>query len=234
LTVFSYDIHLRGEEHDLFDRLDKSHKIKAERAADDVIRDLKGHGYLKRAGESFLDTFERATVELTIVADENGATVPAGTPVGSLDPENGFSLVGDAVFVTDAQLVLAADGVGTVMATALFPGRPYNVEPQTLNYAHKTIAGVASITNVDAATGGVDHQFTRAATYATLAMVYMDFLRAEEDVFDHKRRIWLRMYKQEINRLVASGLDVDFDGDGQTSEAEALAGQHGFHRLDRG
>lgn len=241
--MYSFDAHLRCEDHEIFsyEVNAKSRRRTAQRVAEDIIRDLKGHGYLKRDGEVFVDHFQKATTILTIKATDAGVTVPAGTPFGTIDPQDlnpsgghELSLAGDTVFVTQSELILAADATGTVEARAEHSGTPYNVDKDCIRYAHVELSGIASVTNLDVVDGGVDHQLTRAATYLTMSMMYLDYVRGEDDVFDYKRKLYMKMYRDEIKRLVAAGLEVDRDGDGVMSEAEEAAGSFGFHRFERG
>lgn len=229
---YSFDAHLRQEEEQLFFWSDRTWERKHLLAAQDILRDLQRHGYLQEDHHALVDAFASATVTLTFTASATaGVTIPAGTRVRTMDatcPENG-----DTVFVTDAELVLAAGASGDVAATAEHAGAPWNVRAGELAHLEENLAGVESVTNAAAATGGADHQLTRATTYRVLELVFMDLMQEPDDAFDTRRRLHKAAYKEELQRHMAAGLDIDTNADGETSEEERLMHGHGLHRLRR-
>ena len=87
------------------------------------------------------------------------------------------------------------------------------------------------ITHAQAA-GGRDHQLARATSYRALELIHTDAMRIADDAHAHKRKVYRELYKEELSRLVARGVTLDTDGDGEPGpNAEPLA--HGFHRLTR-
>lgn len=94
------------------------------------------------------DPATAATVSLTFTASAAGATVPAGTVV-----RTGAAL--DALrFTTDAELVLAPSASGSVAATCATTGEAGNANIGTITKLETPVAGVVSVTNAAAATGG--------------------------------------------------------------------------------
>lgn len=231
--MFSFDAHLRQEEEQLpYWSNDRTWERKHGLAAQDILRDLQRHGYLQEDHHALVDALASATVTLTFEASAGaGVTIPAGTRVRTMDascPENG-----DTVFTTDAALVLAAGASADVAATAEHPGAPYNVRTGELEHLVTEIAEVESVTNGAAASGGVDHQLTRATVYRVLEMVMIDLMQVADDTFDARRRLYKAAYKEELDRHMAAGLDIDTNADGASSEEEKLAHGHGFHRFRR-
>ena len=239
-TLYNYDAHLSEEDGQLFGHFAKTWRSKSSRAASDLLRDLQGRGYLDEPHHALVDDFEHATVELTFTAGPDGAlTVPQGSRVVALDPEYGevlddVSSPARIVFVTDAELTVAAGDTGAVSATAEHPGEPWGVGAGWLTALEVEPGNFASVTNSAATSGGVDHQLTRAATYRALESIYTDLMREADDVWDTKRKVYAKKYTGEIDRLISSGLDVDTDGDGIASEEEQDTHEHGYIRLRRG
>lgn len=234
MIQYSHNAHLRREDQSIFDYNDVSRDRLAENASEDIERDLMGHGFFKEEGEQLINDFEHATVMLTFEAGPDGdLVVPAGTLIGTFDPADTSFEHGDTLFKTDEELTVPATTKATVAATALSPGRPFNVDADKLVHCRSDLANFASVTNTQPATGGADHQLTRASTYLTMSMTYMDLMRKEDDAFDYKRRLYMSRYKDELKRLVAGGLRIDRNNDGQMDDSEKF-GEHGFHRFERG
>lgn len=234
MTQYSHNAHLRREDRSIFDYDDVSRDRLAENAAEDLVRDLQGHGYLKEDGETIIDDFGYATVTLNFTAGPDGdLVVPSGTLIGTFNPDDTRYSTGDTLFVTDMPLTVPAGTSLMMTATASKPGRPYNVDAGELTHCRADLVNFASVTNAAAATGGADHQLTRAATYLTMSMTYMDLVRKEDDSFDYKRQLYMEKYKHELRRLVAAGIRIDRNNDGQMDDQED-AHEHGFHRLERG
>lgn len=231
--TYSNDTHLAEEDTSLFERVRRALPRKHERAAEDLVRDLRRHGYLECPDDAIVDASAHATVTLTFTAPE-GTAIPAGTLVRVGDPD-ACPEYGAVVFATDAE---ATVGVGEatvdVAATAVTSGRPGNVAAGELAYLVADVTGVTAVTNAQAATGGADHQLTRAAVYRVMELAMMDLVRERDDPFDHKRSLYARMYKHELERVMAAGLDIDLDGDGEASQGERDVAGHGFHRFGRG
>lgn len=237
---FNYDSHLTEEDEQLFDHHPRSWRKKSEQAADDLVRDLKRRGYLDDPDHSIIDDFEKATSTVAFVASGGELTVPAGTRIVALDPDLGLGVNDIAkparlIFITDTELIVADGDTGTVGVTAEHPGAPYNVEAGWLTGLEADApANLGSVTNEAAASGGVNHQLTRVATYRTMELVMMDLMRMTDDVFDARRKIYAKCYKDELERVIASGINIDTDGDGVVSEEEKDTHEHGYIRLRRG
>lgn len=233
MTQYSYDAQLREEDGELFHYSDVSWTRKHVRAAEDLVRDLKAHGYLQDNDHVILDESAAAAVTLTFTAGAGGdLTVPAGTQVRNLDPDVAGNTHGAVVVSTDADLVVTAGNTGTVAATAEHPGEVYNVDPDTLVYLEDAApTNFSAVTNA-AAAGGLDHQLTRAAVYRVLELIMQDLMRNADDSFEHRRRMYRQAYRDELDRLVASGVRIDANADGEIGEAEKDL-EHGFHRFRR-
>lgn len=225
---YSNDAQLAEEDGQLFAHDDRDYTRKHLRAAEDLRRDLAGHGYFRRAGEQLVDTSARAQVMLRVVAGADGATLPAGARVRTWPAHE--QQHGDTVFITQAELVLGDEEVGEVLAQADEVGEVYNVAAGALTVLEQLVAGVVSVTNPSAASGGADHQLTRASVYRVMELICFDLTRMRDDAWDHKRLVYQRAYKDELHRLVAAGLQLDTTGDGAVNEPRA----HGFHRFERG
>ena len=234
MTQFSYDAQLREEDGELFHYSDVSWTRKHVRAAEDLLRDLKSHGYLQDATHTILDESAKAAVALKFTADAAGQlTVPAGTKVRNLDLTVDGNDNGVVVFVTDVELVVPAGNTGTVAATAENPGEVYNVAAETLVHLEDAApTNFSAVTNEAAASGGVDHQLTRAAVYRAMELINQDLSRGPDDIFEHRRQLYRRSYKDELDRLVAGGVKIDTNADGSISDAEKDH-EHGFHRFRR-
>ena len=86
-----------------------------------------------------------STVTLSITADGAGATVPAGFQVANS--------AGNAVFETDAELILAPSATDTVQATCVNTG-PVEAIAGSLTVIKTPVFGVASVTNLSDASLG--------------------------------------------------------------------------------
>jgi hypothetical protein len=236
--VYSNDAQLREEDSALFRKSDQSWIRKHKRAAEDIRRDLKRHGYFPEYDEldifstehELVDDSAKATVELTFTATADGTlSVPKGTRVLTKDPsstqENGL-----VAFVTDEVLSVSASNSGTVAATAESFGDVYNVEAGSLEHLEATLTNFDSVTNAAEASGGADHQMTRTAVYRVLELVYMDLMREEGDALDARRKLNAKAYREELERMMAGGIDIDTDGDNDAD----IEDHHGFTRFRRG
>lgn len=226
--TFSNDAQLREEDAELFHYSDVSWMRKHIRAADDIVRDLKRHGYLERDDEEIIDDSEKATVTLEFSATSDGSlTIPKGTRVRDTDQFDH----GAVAFETHEELVVASDDTETVEATAVAPGEVYNVSPGVLEHleTEDELDNLDRVTNPDRAEGGRDHQLARASVYRVLELIMMDVGRDGEDAFEYKRKLYRRAYKDELDRIIASGVDIDSTGDNEVEAGLA----HGNVRLRR-
>lgn len=251
MTQFAYDAQLREEDGELFHYSDVSWTRKLVRASDDLIRDLKRHGYLhdhdrwdnwydlfayfEESDYEVIDDSASATVTLKFTAAATGdLTVPAGTRVRNLDPSGDGNTNGAVIFETDADVTVTTGTTGTVTATAEHPGEVYNVDAAELVYLDDAApTNYSAVTNDAAASGGKDHQLARATVYRALELINQDLMRNDGDSFEVRRKMNRQSYKDELERLIASGIDIDTDGDGIVSEAEEGL-RHGFRRFLRG
>lgn len=96
------------------------------------------------------DPATAATVTLTFTASLAGAVVPAGTVVRSGAGASALR------FTTDAELTLGSGASGNVAATCTTTGATGNVAALTLTSIETPVAGVVSVTNAAAATGGAE------------------------------------------------------------------------------
>jgi len=240
MTIYHYDAHLALEDEQLFSHRPRTWLAKIRLAALDVLRDIQRHGYLEDPDHQLIDDFEKATTTVAFVASGDGVlTVPAGTEVVALDPD--ASIVLEAlcaaerlVFVTDAELVVPAGQTASVSVTARNPGTPYNVEAGWISACVPELDNLASLSNDTPATGGADHQLTRANVYRTLELAMLDLMREADDAFGTKRRIYAKLYAAEIQRVMAAGVRVDTDADGEQSEGEKQATRASFQGFGRG
>jgi hypothetical protein len=246
---FSFDSHLREEDSDIFHHAPRSWRQKHLRARDDIIRDLKRRGYLDYDdfetygdgvyfwGEdegTIIDDSEQATVELEFTATADGPmTVPAGTRVYDVDPAVEAEKAGAVVFETDSELQVSAGSSATVQATAEHPGEPYNVRAKSLQFVDEGLTNFDAATNPQSATGGKDHQLTRMSVYRVMELVFTDLLQGQDDAFAYRMELYGDRYDEELDRMTASGIKIDLDGDGEQSEGEE-AFEHAGVRLRRG
>lgn len=230
-TTFSHDTQLREEDPELFFYSDVSWQRRHVRAATDLTRDLQRHGYLENPRDVILDGSQRASVELVFTAAASELVVPVGTRVRVFEAGEGYTH-GVVTFITNEPLTVPVGASAEVGATAENVGEVYNVDAASLVHVLGELPNLASVSNPEPASGGRDHQLTRAAVYRVMELVYTDLGRAEDDAWEYRRKIYRRMYHDELDRLVAAGVDIDRDGDGEVSEGErGLA--HGFHRFQR-
>ncbi len=199
----------------------------------DVLADLLGHGYEVERYPP-VDDSAFATCEVTLTA---GPDSPLDIEEGTLAATE-RELDGDRLPFSGAPLfalpavTIAAGASQAVTATATLKGARANIPASTLD----TLAGplpenFAGITHAQAA-GGRDHQLARATSYRALELIHTDAMRIADDAHAHKRKVYRELYKEELSRLVARGVTLDTDGDGEPGpNAEPLA--HGFHRLTR-
>lgn len=89
---------------------------------------------------------KKATVEVTFTGSD-GTFIAAGTALYA--PESGLQ------FLTCVDTTIA-EGTATVLAEAAEVGSDYNLPAGTITSMYINVAGVISVTNTDAAAGGVD------------------------------------------------------------------------------
>lgn len=193
MNLFVHTPHLWREDRELFAHEDSAFRMALERATEDVLRDLDRHGVDTAAVE---DAFRRATVELTFTAPgTHGLTIPAGVGVANVDSER--SRFAGVVFKTDFDLVVPASDSRAVRATAVMPGAPANVDAGELVYlTDPATLDIEKVTNLLPATGGADHQLTRAATYRAMELVYLDLMRTNKPP---------KVFAGFVSQLTASG-----------------------------
>lgn len=105
--------------------------------------DIKGRDY-----GMYRHTAQYATGMVTFTGID-GTSVPGGTTL--IAPEYGVQ------FVTQ-ETVIIADGTASVLATCLDTGPSGNVPENTITQIGRQIAGVSSVTNPEAFTGGTDRE----------------------------------------------------------------------------
>jgi hypothetical protein len=225
MTLFAYIAHLWQEDRELSRHDDDAFLTSRRRATDDVLRDLDRHGV---DAEHIEDAFAHATVELEFTAtDDGGLTVPAGTVVSNVDPA--IAKNAGVQFKADEELVVGAGQTDTVLATSVDPGAPANVDAgELVHLVGDTPTNFDAVTNMAAADGGIDHQMTRAATYRAMEMIYLDLQRTSDDAYSSKRRVYGKLYREEIERTIAAGIRMDANQDG-TADRKT----HGLKRFRR-
>jgi len=203
MNPFVYTAHLWREDRELFAHDDNAFQMALNRATTDVLRDLDRHGVNTDAVEN---AFKNATVELSFTAPAmTGLTIPKGTGVTNVDPKRGK--YAGVVFKTDFDQLLMLGETAIIPATAVHPGAPANVGAKELAYlAEPDALTIERVTNPEAATGGSDHQMTRAATYRAMELVYLDLMRTIDDAFGSRRRVYGKMYREEVDRSIAAGV----------------------------
>jgi len=225
MNPFAYTAHLWREDRELFAHDDSPFLMALERATEDVRRDLDRHGVNLDALE---DAFKRATVELSFTAPAStGLSVPAGSGVTNVASKRGK--YAGVIFKTDFDLVVPAGETLSIPATATAPGAPANVGADELIYlTGQPPTGFKSVTNPAPATGGTDHQMCRAATYRAMELVYLDLMRTIDDAFGSRRRVYAKMYRDEIDRTIAAGVRM-----AATVDGAAQSKTHGATRFRR-
>lgn len=227
---YATDSHLLDADGEVFARDERTtHGRTLARASADLERDLKGHGYLREVGERLVDARASARVDVVLEAYGLGAVVvPAGARLFRDEAEAGCA--GVVWFGVREAVTIPAGTSVVVGADAGAWGELHNLEAGSLGWCE--VEGVVSVVQAVPAVGGVDHQLVRATVYRALELLYGDWMRAADDAFDAKRKLYREMYRDELRRLVASGLEVSVDGEDAMSEAERLL-KHGFHGFAR-
>lgn len=140
------------------------------------------------------DAAQPATATLTFVAGGGGATIPAGTIIRA-------GLGADAPrFATTAELILGASATGTVTATCTTGGASTNVAAGTLTRQETPVAGVVSVTNLAAASGGQDEEALAALEARVPAL-----LRAGDRVVTGEDAEQRALAVAGVERVVALG-----------------------------
>ena len=209
LDVYSYDAHLSEEDRELFTFADVSWLRAHRLARQDLERDLLRRGFdgiSHPSIDNLLDEFATATVTLSFTAGAGGSlVVPLGATIRTIATATQTN--GGVEFTTDVALTVGAGLTGTVAATAAAYGEPYNVAIGTLiNYSGTAPTNFSSVTNLAAASGGHDHQLTRASVYRAMDLVYTDLMRGVDDRFGQQRLVYGLRYKEELERMYAAGL----------------------------
>jgi len=232
LDVYSYDVHLKQEDDELFDYKDSPWLRLHRLARKDLEIDLLRRGFdgvQQPSIDGILDDFATATVTLSFTAGAGGSlVVPLGATIRTI--ATATQTYGVVEFTTDVALTVGAGLTDTVAATAAAYGEPYNVAIGTLtNYSGTAPTNFSSVTNLAAASGGLDHQLTRVAVYRTMDLVYTDLMRSMDDRFGQKRALYERRYKDELDRIWAAGLT----GSDYTTVDDYPTRNHGAVRLER-
>jgi hypothetical protein len=226
LQQLSFDAHLRDERHELFHHRDTSYTRAHRRSRDDIVRDIQRHGF-DTSQADIIDDFAYAETVLEFTATADGDLfVPSGTRVRVQDISLEGQTHGVVVFETNEDATALAGESILVEASAEFPGTPYNVDADALLFPEDTaIENLAEVTNPAPAFGGVDHQLTRAAVYRSLAIVYMDLMRMDDDAFASAFKRYQKAYAEEVKRVVAAGVKMTGIFEKKT---------HGMKRFERG
>ena len=64
-----------------------------------------------------------------------------------------------------------------------------------------------------------DTQLTRLASYKTLELCFMYLMKhIKDDAFENERSLFSKMYKEELQEVLISGIDYDWDDDDLSSD----------------
>ena len=68
-------------------------------------------------------------------------------------------------------------------------------------------------------------QLKEASIYLSLKLAYMYLMKdsAEADAFERQMKLFDDLYKEELQEVLSSGLDYDWDDDGEIAASEKLA-----------
>lgn len=221
---YTTDEHLRAEDNQLFHHDCTSKRPYIRRATRDVERALEAKGVDPAC---LLDHRAATVVEVTVTAGAAGLNLAQGAVVRQACPDGDD--VGLRDFVTVDAIALTAGQSVTVQVAAGDFGEVFeDVEAFELELADDA---EATVEVVGVVSQGRDHQLTLATTYRALTLVYLDYMREEGDCFDIKRRMYHKLYDEELRRTLAVGLIYDEDGDG---EADHAGRRFALRRMERG
>lgn len=230
-TPYAHPAHLSAEDTELRNYADQSWARQIQMASRDVELDLERRGLCASTvwGEG-----ARAVSRITLISLSDASLhVPAGTRLYAVHGTCN-SVWSRLYFVTDAALTLPPAGTDDVDVTASDWGSPWNIDAGSLRHAENAaLDEQLSLSHHVPGVFGNDHPLTRATVYRALELVYGDLSRSEDDMFNHKRRIYAKRYTEEIARLQQAGLRTGgTSGGGSTGTGGART--HGTIRLIRG
>lgn len=185
------------------------------------------------------DRSSKASARLLVsnTSETEALTIPAGAVFQDMDPygDEESQIVLDSArgayrWETLAALTLGAGESAQLDVRALVPGAPHNVcagsevnEELGVMYAAAAAASWAqtlTCTWGQLVTAGADHQLARLVSFRALAYAYADLAQVKDDPCDYKRQLYERRYKDELDLVTASGVEITQDGNNTTSSAE--------------
>lgn len=185
------------------------------------------------------DRSSKATARLLVsnTSESAALTIPAGAVFQDQDPygDEESQLTLDSArgayrWEALAELTLAAGASAQLDVRALVPGAPHNVcagsevnEELGVMYAAARSAAWAQTLSASwgqLLTAGVDHQLARLCSFRALAYAFGDLAQVKDDPCDYKRQLYERRYRDELDLVTASGVEITQDGNEETSSAE--------------
>lgn len=175
---------------------------------------------------------------IILVTNTSGSdvTIAARSLVQDMDPygDNDRNLGLDSArgayrWQTLASILIAAGDQASIDVRATVAGAPHNLcAGSDINTELGKMYGVgapsweASVTIEwgEVTLAGVDHQLARLVTYRALAYLFADQVLVKDDPSDYKRSLYEQRYREELNRLTSSGIEITQDGNDTTSAAE--------------
>jgi len=167
-------------------------------------------------------------------------TIPLGATFGDMDPygDDDTQLVLDSAqgayrWAALAELVVAPESSAELLVEATVAGAPHNLcqgaevngELGTMYAVPSSSAWAVGITVEWGALDlmGVDHQLARLTCYRALVYAFSDLSLSMDDPSDFKRKLYEKRYKDELELMISSGVEITVDGNGDvTSDEDAL------------
>jgi len=220
MTLLATNVHIAREDRHPFlhEATDKSDEIND--AQSDVLLDLRAAGYMQPRDSAYwalyygtdnertevVDDRALATCTVAVTASDDGAcTIEAGQ-VFVVSADAALPESAQRRFTADSTVVIAAGDTEDVPCTATLFGRHHNVREGALGIGTAPDNYTACLNA--AATGGADHQLTRAITFKTLELLFREYARKAGDALDDRRALYHATYKDHIKALIKAGLDT--------------------------
>lgn len=203
-AFWSTDQHLRVEDSELFLHGDTSKAPALRNATEDVNRDLRARGVYGEILDQRLQASISVTITSTMAIDIGRQTIFSESELtaGQYGAKQ-YIAVSDTTVPANipTEITLVACDFGTVY------NEVYGLEITTTAFPDALISPAKLVVE------GCDSILTRATTYKALALVYLNYSREPDDCFLKKMQVYTQFYRDEIDRLIMSGLLIDNDGD---------------------
>lgn len=224
-TPYAHPAHLSAEDTELRNYADQSWARQIQMASRDIELDLERRGL---CASTVWSTGAHAVSRVSLMSlSDEAVRVPEGTRLFAVHGSCN-SQWSRLHFITDVEVSLPPAGMEDVDVSAVHWGVPWNIDAGSLLYVEAAeLAENLSLSHHVPGIFGTDHPLTRATVYRALELVYGDLSRGDDDMFNHKRRIYAKRYTEEVTRLQQAGL--------RTGRSDTAGGRsYGAVRLIRG